>query len=82
MSQAAGSRMLMFRGWPKMIFLWPTAIVCLAMGLATQFVENYQVLWGGIFMTVFGVNLLVLTFEFPRATSLTTAFIVIVPRSA
>lgn len=77
MSQATGSKMLTFRGWPKMIFLWPTAIVCLAMGLATSFIPNSAVVWGSIFMAVLGVNLLVLTFEFPRATSLTTAFIVI-----
>lgn len=77
MSQAKAPKLLVFRGWPKMIFLWPTALVCLAMGLATNFFPNYEVVWGNIFMAVLGVNLLVLTFEFPRATSLTAAFVVI-----
>jgi hypothetical protein len=66
-----------FRSWPKMVFLWPTAVVCLAMGLATQFADSYKVLWGGIFMVVFGINLLVLTFDFPRTTSLTFTAMVI-----
>lgn len=77
MSQAMAPKMLTFRAWPKMIFLWPTAVVCLTMGLAMSFLPKQEVVWGSIFMAVFGVNLLVLTFEFPRATSLTTAFIVI-----
>jgi hypothetical protein len=68
-----------FRSWPKMVFLWPTAIICLAMGLATQFADKYSIWWGGIFMIVFGINLLVLTFDFPRTTSLTfTATIIAV----
>lgn len=72
------TRFLRFRAWPKMIFLWPTAVVSLAMGLATHMSpESYHEYWGGLFMVVFGLNLLVLTFEFPRATSLTLAVVVV-----
>ncbi|MBY0586369.1 hypothetical protein K2X85_04285 [bacterium] len=68
-----------FRSWPKMVFLWPTTLACIAMGLATQFNPENQILWGSLFMTVLGVNLLVLTFDFPRTTSLTfTAMIIAV----
>lgn len=74
---AEASSELIFRSWPKMIFLWPTAIICIAMGLASQFVPSYEQVWGGIFMVVLGVNLMVLTFDFPRSTSLTLATVVI-----
>lgn len=80
MSQAPGKvvKLLRFRPWPKMIFLWPTAIVSLAMGIATHLSPvDYHEYWGGVFMAVLGLNLLVLTFEFPRATSLTLAVVVV-----
>lgn len=62
---------LVIRPWPKMIFLWPTAVMSLVMAIASTYVEDRQNLWGGIFLTVVGINFMVLTFEFPRATSLT-----------
>ncbi|MFO0944899.1 MAG: hypothetical protein U1D30_02965 [Planctomycetota bacterium] len=64
---------LTIRAWPKMIFLWPTAVLSLFMALANYFAPDWQNVWGGAFLCVFGLNLLVLTFEFPRATSLTLA---------
>jgi len=77
MSTAEQPETFIFRSWPKMIFLWPTTVVCLAMGLATHFAPAHHETWGGIFMFVFGVNLLVLTFDFPRTTSLTFTMAVI-----
>lgn len=66
------------RDLPKVITLWPTALVCLCMGLATHFSgEQFHELWGGIFMAVLAFNLIVLTFEFPRTTSLTVAAVVV-----
>lgn len=64
---------LTIRAWPKMIFLWPTALLSLFMALANYFAPDWQNVWGGAFLCVLGLNLLVLTFEFPRATSLTLA---------
>lgn len=69
---------LVIRPWPKMIFLWPTCLFSLFMGLATQFSPANASLWGGIFLIVLGLNLVVLTFEFPRATSLLVTFGVII----
>ena len=61
---------VLIRPWPKMIFLWPTAIIALFMYMANYFFANHQEIWGGTFLIVLGLNLMVLTFEFPRATSL------------
>lgn len=59
--------------WPKMIFLYPTALMSGFMYFASLWSADWQHVWGGAFLVVFGVNLLVLTFDFPRATSLTFA---------
>lgn len=64
---------LVIREWPKMIFLWPTVILCIVMALANRFAPDFANVWGGVFLIVFGLNMMVLTFEFPRATSLTVA---------
>lgn len=69
---------LIIRPWPKMIFLWPTCLLSLFMGLATQFAPAQAPLWGGVFVIVLALNLVVLTFEFPRATSLLVTFGVII----
>lgn len=69
---------LVIRPWPKMIFLYPSCLLALFMGLATQFASGNANLWGGIFVIVFAMNLVVLTFEFPRATSLLVTFGVII----
>jgi hypothetical protein len=68
---------VILRSWPKMIFMWPTALSCLIMGFLQVWMPTYQDLWGGLFMTLFGVNLFVITFDFPRATSLTVAVVVV-----
>jgi hypothetical protein len=64
---------LLIRPWPKMIFLWPTAIVTLFMAFANSMWVDQRHIWGGAFLLIFAINLCVLTFEFPRATSLTLA---------
>lgn len=63
--------------WPKMVYLWPTMFISFAMAIAERFMGQYAALWGFVFMVVFGLNLMVLTFDFPRGTSLTLAFAVI-----
>lgn len=60
--------------WPTMLFMWPSTLMALVAGLMTQgFVPGYATpeFWGGLFLTVFAINMLVVTFDFPRSTSLT-----------
>ncbi len=69
---SAHQHILVIRSWPKMIFLWPTALVALLAALATQFLpETWNETCGHSFLICFALNLAVLTFDFPRSTSLT-----------
>ena len=68
---------LVIRSWPKMIFLWPTAVVALTAGIVTGLSEGWAETFGHIFVVVFFLNLAVLTFDFPRSTSLTIFIAVI-----
>jgi hypothetical protein len=76
---ATGGEMekIVIRSWPKMVFLWPTALASLLAALGMTFAEPWKTVIGGIFLTVLALNLVVLTFDFPRSTSL-TAFISVV----
>lgn len=65
---------LIVRAWPKMLFLWPTALAALAAGFGTLLMTdtpNRGEFWGTLFLMVFALNLIIVTFEFPRSTSLT-----------
>ena len=60
--------------WPTMIFMWPSALMALIAGLMTYgFTPEYasDTFWGGLFLTIFAINMMVVTFDFPRSTSLT-----------
>jgi hypothetical protein len=67
---------IIVRRWPSLIFLWPAALAALAAGLALSFFPELAAsrTWGGIFLVVYALNLLVITFDFPRSTSLTLLF--------
>lgn len=67
--------------YPKLIFLYPSLLlsfitaVYLSFASAPLDVENTTaVLLNSVFLVVFGVNLVVLAFDFPRTTSLTLFF--------
>jgi len=75
--EPARSQKLVIRSWPKMIFLWPTAIVALLAGIVTGLAEGWADTFGHIFVVCFFLNLAVLTFDFPRSTSLTIFVLVI-----
>ncbi len=69
---------IIIRPYPKVILLYPTAIACLILGLIQVFMnpesENYEgntQLFGLIFFIVFGLNLLVFSFEFSRLKTFT-----------
>lgn len=65
---------VILRAWPKMLFLWPSALLALAAGIGTTLTADTASrweFWGAFFLTVFALNLMIVTFEFPRSTSLT-----------
>lgn len=71
---------LILRAWPKMLFLWPTAVAALIAGLGTGWLAdapNRGEFWGTLFLVVFTLNLVVVTFEFPRSTSLTLVLAIV-----
>lgn len=71
---------LVLRAWPKMLFLWPTAVAALIAGLGTAVFSdtpNRTEFWGALFLVVFALNLIIVTFEFPRSTSLTLVLAVV-----
>ena len=69
----APPREIVIRSWPKMFFLYPSVVVAICMAIAQASTEGLDKLWGGIFLVTWIINLMVLTFEFPRTTSLTAA---------
>ena len=65
---------ILLRAWPKMLFLWPSALAALAAGIGTSLSGEMNArweFWGTLFLVVFALNLMIITFEFPRSTSLT-----------
>jgi hypothetical protein len=68
---------LIIRSWPKMIMFMPTGLLSLALGIAMMAFPAYQNLYGGIFVVVLALNLLIMTFDFPRGTWLTVIFAVV-----
>ncbi len=73
-------KQLLLRSWPKMLFFWPTALVALIAGIGTimnPVMNERWELWGTLFLVVFALNLMILTFEFPRSASLTLVLVCI-----
>ncbi|QDU36372.1 hypothetical protein Mal4_06570 [Maioricimonas rarisocia] len=70
---------VILRSYPKIVFLWPSFIVSLVAGIFMLFAgaaENAgTVVVSWTFLIVLSVNLVVLSFDFPRATSLTLFFV-------
>ncbi|MEZ4865786.1 MAG: hypothetical protein R3C14_31020 [Caldilineaceae bacterium] len=65
---------IILRAWPGIIFMWPTGIAALIAGFLTLFsssTNDMRELSGTIFLVIFTINLVVVTFDFPRSTSLT-----------
>jgi hypothetical protein len=67
--------------YPKLIFLYPSLLLAFVTAIYLSFssapldVENNTaVVLNSLFLVVFGVNLVVLAFDFPRTTSLTLFF--------
>jgi hypothetical protein len=62
---------------PKVVFLYPTLIAAVVAAIGTDRWEDRAAAWGLGFLVVFFLNLMVLSFDFPRTTSLTLLFLVV-----
>jgi hypothetical protein len=63
------------RSVPKVVFLYPTLIVAVAAAISMTIWEDHSVGWTRVFLVSLFVNLVVITFDFPRTTSLTALFL-------
>jgi len=69
--------LIILRSWPKMIFLWPTTLLSAIASIAMMTSPESLNLIGGIFVVGVALNLVVLTFDFPRSTSLLVSVIAV-----
>ena len=73
--------------YPKIVFLWPTWVAAILCGIFMAVwghtaegaieISTGTVACGWTFLIVLGINMQVLAFDFPRATSLTLLFVVV-----
>jgi hypothetical protein len=67
--------------YPKIVMLYPTYLIAILAGVLSLVLEekspHHQVI-GIVFLVVTGVNLVVLSFDFPRTTSLNLFFVFLV----
>jgi len=66
---------------PKIVFLWPTLVVALISGIYMSFSHAADakgpVIVAAAFLVMLALNLVVLSFDFPRTTSLTVFFVLV-----
>lgn len=64
--------------YPKIILLYPTFFASLLAGILSLFLSDaWKFDLAIIFLTILGLNLVVLSFDFPRTTSLTLFFLIV-----
>jgi hypothetical protein len=68
---------VVIRSLPEVVYLYPTMIAAALGSLMTWQGWGSGSLWGDVFLVVFGLNLIVVAFDFPRTTSLTLFFLVV-----
>jgi hypothetical protein len=68
---------IIIRSYPKVIFLYPTMIMAFICAIFVSADVGQPHAWGSAFLIVFGFNLCVLAFDFPRTASLTLVFSVL-----
>ncbi len=66
--------------YPKIVFLWPTWLVAIAAGIVMRMTGDTLSTWSTFvawaFLITLSINLVVLSFDFPRATSLILFFVI------
>jgi hypothetical protein len=78
-TQDDGEKPIFLISYPKIILLYPTFFAALVAGIVSEFVPEDGVIaqsLGWIFLWLFALNIVVLSFDFPRTTSLTFFFLV------
>lgn len=66
--------------YPKIVFMYPTFVAALIAGIYMAIAHDVEkertdtFILGAIFLAIFGMNLIVFSFDFPRTTSLTLFF--------
>ena len=80
-SAEGSSKRIILVSYPKIVFMYPTALAALVAALYTTFSANVleptnttASLVNTLFIGVFAINLVVIAFDFPRTTSLTLFF--------
>lgn len=80
-SEKGGPESILLYAYPKLIFLYPSLLMALGTALYLSFsseplepTNRAAVVMNTLFLAVFGINLVVLAFDFPRTTSLTLFF--------
>lgn len=68
---------VIIRDYPKIVLLYPTFLAAIACGFITWFRPSYDIACGRTFLIIAILNLIVLSFEFPRTTSLTLLFFIV-----
>lgn len=74
------ARSIYLVSYPKVVFLYPTFLAAIVAGIYMAIVRDMQPdrtgthLVSTIFLAIFGLNLIILSFDFPRTTSLTLFF--------
>ena len=67
---------VVLRSYPKVLLLYPTWFMSILGGILSAW-PSMNTTVGLWFLLIFGLNLIVLSFEFPRTTSLTLVFFVV-----
>jgi hypothetical protein len=75
--QAKTVERVIVRSLPEVVFLYPTMIAAALGSLMTWQDWGSDSLWGHVFLIVFGLNMIVVAFDFPRTTSLTVFFLIV-----
>src|SRR5579884_443828 len=75
---AARSERIILRTFPKVIFLYPTFLAAVVATVGAHWWTAHPTVWGMIFLVVASLNLVVISFDFPRATSLSLFFVLVI----
>jgi hypothetical protein len=68
---------VVLRSYPKIVLLYPTWLAAIIAGIVTSSTDAASIATALTFLIVAGLNLIVLSFEFPRTTSLTLLFLIV-----
>ena len=80
-TQNDSAKPIILISYPKIVILYPTFIAAFIAALVSSFLtldSPHNQVVGIVFLTVTGVNLVVLSFDFPRTTSLNLFFVFLV----